>query len=365
MAYSVDQLDTPFVAIDLDIVERNLQRMQEKASKLGLGLRPHTKTHKQPVLARQQLELGAMSITVAKLDEAEAMLASGLDDMLIAYPLVGEAKAHRLALLMKRGLKPTVSIDSHAAMETLALAGRLAEWDVDVLVEVDTGFHRCGITGPQVLELAQAIHNTPGVRLRGLMSYAGHIPGNTDPDVIVRLIQEEDALLAQYVEELRARHLPVDIVSVGGTILSHHMEHIRTATEVRPGIYVYNDIGIVAAGAATIDECAGRVWATVVSQPAPDRLVLDAGSKMLSTDGPIRGAYGHVVEHPDWRIARLSEEHAVVELPDGSAPVTIGERVSIVPNHICTSMNLQSSVVALRQGQVVETRTIMARGGTR
>ena len=187
---SLNQLDTPFVAVDLDVVERNLRTMQEKANSAGLKVRPHTKTHKQPWLAHRQRELGAVSLTVAKLDEAEVMLNAGLTDILIAYPLVGDAKAHRLATLMSRGIVPTVSIDSTASMKTLAQAAAIAGRPVHVLVEVDTGFHRCGLTGTAVADLAQAIHAESGLVLRGLMSFAGHIAGNIDQNRIAAIIAE-------------------------------------------------------------------------------------------------------------------------------------------------------------------------------
>ncbi len=364
MPYALEELDTPFVAVDVDIVEDNLKRMQHQADAAGLMLRPHTKTHKQPWLARRQVELGAHGITVAKLDEAEVMLKAGLRDILIAYPLVGRAKAHRLALLMARGLKPTVALDSADALQTAALAGQMAGRPVNVLAEVDTGFHRCGLTGSALVELALTIHGTPGVRFGGLMSFAGHISGHTDVTRITALIDDEDLMLGDLVRQITAHKVPVDVVSVGGTILSHHLDRLKTATEVRPGIYIFNDMGIVAGQAATLDQCGARVWATVVSHPDSRRLVLDSGSKMLSTDGPIDGCYGHIVEHPQWRIVRLSEEHAVVELPVGAPSAAIGSLVSIIPNHICTVMNLQNTVTAIRQGSVVTTWPIMARGAT-
>ena len=361
---SLNQLDTPFVAVDLDVVERNLRSMQEKAERAGLTVRPHTKTHKQPWLAHRQHELGAASLTVAKLDEAEVMLNAGLSDLLIAYPLVGDAKAHRLATLMSRGLEPTVSIDSYASMKTLAKAAALAQRPVHVLVEVDTGFHRCGLSGSAVADLALAIDREPGLVLRGLMSFAGHLAGNTDRHQIAAIIADDDETLGRHRSELLKSGVEIDTVSVGGTVLSHNLRHLKHATEIRPGIYVFNDMGIVRSGAVTIDDCAARIWATVVSRPGPERAVLDAGSKMLSTDGPLDGSYGYIVGHPDWRIARISEEHAVVEFGSAADVPEIGQRVQIIPNHVCTVINLQNSVVGFTNGEVRATLPIMARGGT-
>lgn len=364
MSYSLDRVETPFVAVDLDIVEHNIQAMQERANERSLTVRPHTKTHKQPLLARKQCELGAKSLTVAKLDEAEVMLQAGFDDLLIAYPLVGTAKAYRLATLMMRGLRPTVSIDSTASMKTLSQAAALAGCSIDVLVEVDTGFHRCGLTGSQVIELAEAIRREPALVFKGLMSFAGHISGNTDPAVIRGIIRDEDEQMAHYRKRLKSQGLPVETISVGGTILSHNMDVIEHATEIRPGIYVFNDMGIVYSGSVEIEQCAAHVWATVVSQPADDRIVLDAGSKMLSTDGPLQGSFGYVVGFPGWTVARLSEEHAVVDIAPGAPRPDIGDRVSIIPNHVCTVMNLQNSVVGIQNGQVTAVLPIMSRGGT-
>lgn len=364
MPYDLTRLDTPFVSVDLDIVEQNIAQMHQRAASHRLQVRPHTKTHKQPFLAQLQYDAGSQSLTVAKLDEAEIMLEAGFDDLFIAYPLIGDAKAYRLANLMARGLKPTVSIDSLKSMETLIKAAAISGRSIDVLVEVDTGFHRCGLNGKPVLELAQAIHGAPGLNLAGLMSFAGHISGKTDPSLIRQIIQEDDAQLGSYAKTLRQNHLPVNTISVGGTTLSHNMQLLEHATEIRPGIYIFNDMGIVSGGAIDVSRCAARIWATVVSRPSRDRAVLDAGSKMLSTDGALSGSYGFVVEHPQWSIPKISEEHAVVVFQDNDGP-DIGDRISIIPNHVCTVMNLQQRVIGLRDNQVVASLPILARGGTR
>ncbi|MCY0879950.1 MAG: alanine racemase [Firmicutes bacterium] len=365
MPYSLDSVDTPFVAMDLDVVERNLQAMQARIDALGLKLRPHTKTHKQPWLAARQMAIGAHGLTVAKLGEAEVMLEAGFNELLIAYPLVGEAKAVRLAALMARGLKPVVAIDSREALETLARAAAIVDQPIRVLIEVDTGFHRCGLRGPAVIELARAVRQAPRLLFAGLMSYSGHISGQGDPAKIQQIIREEDEILWQHAQDLQACGVPVEIISIGGTVLAHYLASPTHATEVRPGIYVFNDLGIVHSGACRLDDCAARVWSTVVSRPAPDRAILDAGSKMLAFDGPIEGSYGYVVDYPGWHIRRLSEEHAIVEIDAGAPRPDIGQRVAVIPNHICPVINLQDRVVGVRAGQVVSTHAILGRGLTR
>lgn len=365
MPYTLAEVDTPFVAIDLDVMQNNLDTMQQRADEHGLNLRPHTKTHKQPALAHKQFRLGAQSLTVAKLDEAEIMLNAGLDNLLIAYPLIGRSKAYRLANLMIRGLHPTVSLDSLASLQTVSLAAQLSGRPIDVLVEIDTGFHRCGLTGSAVVELASAIYQEPLIHFRGIFSFAGHVAGNTDPAIIQKIIEEEDQQMAHYAASLQSQNLPVDIISVGGTILSHNMQYLRHATEIRPGIYIFNDMGIVSSGSATVSQCAARVWTTVVSVPEPQRAILDAGSKVLSSDGPIHGSYGYVVGKPHWIITRLSEEHAIVEITRGTQTPEIGDRVSIIPNHICPVINLQTSLVGVKNDQISGTWPILARGGSR
>lgn len=361
----IDALETPFVAVEMDVMEANLRAMADRAKALGLRLRPHTKTHKQPDLAWQQRSLGAPSLTVAKLDEAAVMLAAGLDDLLIAYPLVGTTKAHRLAGLMMKGLSATVAIDSLDSLRTASHAGVLAGRPVTVLVEVDTGFHRCGVSGSAVLELALAAERAPGVQLAGIMSFAGHIAGQTQEDAIVKLIRAEDDLMGQYANELHRAGLCVDIISVGGTILAHHMEHIRYANEVRPGIYIFNDMGIVRSGSVQASDCALRIWTTVVSCPAEDRLILDAGSKTLSSDGPLDGGYGYVVDRPGWQISRLTEEHGIVTLEPSAIRARVGERIAIIPNHVCTVVNLHDKLVGIRNSTVTSLLPIEARGGIR
>ena len=358
-----EQIETPAILVDLAIIEQNLRAMAAKAADRGLKLRPHTKTHKNPDFARRQVELGAEGITVAKLSEAEVMLMAGFTNQLIAYPIVGKEKAHRLAALMVKGLSPTVSTDSLASLQTLQYAAELAESTVDILIEVDTGFHRCGLApGPAVLECAQAVGRFSRLRFRGLMSFAGHISGRASEKEIQVAIETDDDLLHHEAQALEKVGIPVPVISVGGTILSHNMEYLRYATEIRPGIYIFNDMGIVTAGCVTLEQCGLRILGTVVSRPHPNRLVLDCGSKTLSSDGPIQGSFGHVIEHSDWKIVRLSEEHAVVETQLPILADVIGTKVQIIPNHVCPVVNLHDALVGVKGDKVVQSIPVVGRG---
>lgn len=357
--------DTPFLSVDMSIVERNLTRMTELSRQHHLQLRPHAKTHKMPELGIRQRELGAVGLTVAKLTEAEVMWKSRLSPILVAYPLLGEAKGERLARLMRDGLSVMVATDGAASLELLEDVGARTSQTIPVLLEVDTGFHRSGVLpGEPTLALARHAASLSHLKFEGLMSFQGRLSGQYDPGVIQRLIEEDDATVFQEAERIRESGIPVNVLSLGGTVLSYNMRYVRHATELRPGIYVFNDMGVVAAGAATPDDCAARVVATVVSRNEAVRAVIDAGSKALALDGPVAQSYGHVVGHPDWRLIRLSEEHGVLDCPAGDAPEP-GSRVAVIPNHICPVVNLHSQVLLVSGDTVLETLTVQARGMSR
>lgn len=357
--------DTPYLRIDMSIVERNLTRMAELAHRHQVQLRPHAKTHKMPELGIRQRELGAVGLTVAKLTEAEVMWKSRLSPILVAYPLLGDAKAERLAHLLREGLEVMVATDGAGSLNLLEEVALRTEKEISVLLEVDTGFHRSGVLpGEATLTLARQAVDLPHLKFEGLMSFQGRLSGQYDPVVIQNLIEEDDRLLFQEAERIRGSGIPVSILSLGGTVLSYNMHAVRFATELRPGIYVFNDMGVVAAGAATPDDCAARVIATVVSRNESVRAVIDAGSKALALDGPVAHSYGHIVGHPDWRLSRLSEEHGVLECPAGDAPDP-GTQVAVIPNHICPVVNLHSQVLLVSDDRVLQTLTVQARGMSR
>jgi D-serine deaminase-like pyridoxal phosphate-dependent protein len=349
----IDDLETPVPVIDLDRVERNLRKMQAYCDQHGLRLRPHIKTHKLPHLAHQQVALGACGITCQKLGEAEVMADAGLDDILISYPLIGPAKALRLAALARR-ITMRVAIDNPLAFETAARAAAAAGAPIGVLVEFDSGYKRTGVaTVDEALALAMRVRDAAGLRFDGLMTYPS------------------SAASADFVAEARPRFaaegIAITVVSGGGTPSAWHAHEIAGLTEYRVGTYIYHDRATVGAGAATLDECALHLHATVVSRPAPDRAIIDAGTKSLSSDlvAPDVGAgYGLVIDYPDAVIERLNEEHGVIDLSGCARKPALGERLRIVPNHVCVVSNLHDAVVAARDGEVVENWVVAARGRT-
>ena len=351
---NIDQLETPVPVIDLDRVEHNLAKMQAYCDLHGLKLRPHIKTHKLPMFALRQLALGAGGITCQKLGEAEVMADAGVTDILLSYPMIGPIKASRLAALAKR-VAMRVVVDNPVALATVASAAREAGVEIGVLVEFDSGGKRTGVvTVDEALELAQAIVATDGLRFDGLMTY----PSSA----------ETARFVAAAKQRLGGAGIEIRIVSGGGTPNAWSQHEIEGLTELRVGTYIYHDRATVGVGAATLDECALHLHATVVSRPTETRAIIDAGSKSLSSDrvAPSVGdGYGLILEYPDAIIERLNEEHGILDLTHSARKPAIGERVRIVPNHVCVVTNLHDEVVTSRHGLVEATVPVAARGRTR
>ncbi len=333
----LDQLDTPVLVADLDAVERNISRMQRYCDEHGLALRPHVKTHKLPEIAQLQVQAGARGITCQKLGEAEVFVDAGFDDILISFPLIGPAKIARLRALAERA-RVCVAVDSDEGLD--AVAGV----DVDVLVECDTGGGRTGVQSPEVAARLAARSE----RFRGLMTYPMP-PG-------------AGAWLRRAVDLIGE----VDTVSVGGTPTARSAHELGIATELRVGTYVYGDRACIANGATPLEDCALRVLATVVSAPTSDRVILDAGTKALTSDPAAAAAgFGTIVEYPEASVYLLNEEHGIVDVSRCERPPRIGEQVSVVPKHACGTTNLYDEQVLQRDGMVISTVAIRARGKIR
>jgi D-serine deaminase-like pyridoxal phosphate-dependent protein len=350
----VTDLETPIPVIDLDRVEHNLSKMQAYCDSHSLRLRPHIKTHKIPGFAHRQLELGAHGITCQKLGEAEVMADAGLDDIFISYPLIGPAKAQRLAELSRRA-KVSVGIDNLLALETIAEAARASNHIIGILVEFDSGNKRTGVTSvEQALELARQVQKIPGLRFDGLMTYPSTAATVTFVAEAKRMFSEAGIAIAT--------------VSGGGTPNAWAAHEIAGLTEVRVGTYIYHDRATVGAGAASLDECAFHIHATVISRPTEDRAVMDAGSKSLSSDGvdpSVGRGYGLILGYEDAVIERLNEEHGVIDLSRCASKPVVGERLQILPNHVCAVSNLHDEVAVSRDGELVDMWRVAARGKTR
>jgi D-serine deaminase-like pyridoxal phosphate-dependent protein len=351
MALSIDTLETPAVLIDIDRAEANLARAQAYADRHGVKLRPHIKTHKLPYFARRQVEYGAIGITCQKIGEAEVMADAALEDIFLPYNILGTEKLLRLRAVATR-TRLSVTADSRATVEGYSAAFADAAERLKVLVECDTGAGRCGVQTPEeALALAEIIANSRGLRFGGLMTYP---PQGKTADV--------DAWLAEAIALLARSGLPAEIVSSGGTPDLYHAHEVKSATEHRPGTYIYLDRYQVAKGVDTLDDCAMTVLATVVSRPTADRAILDAGSKALTSDTLGMAGFGLIRECPDAVITSLSEEHGIVDLTRSAVRPRIGERVRIIPNHACVVTNLVDTVHFVSGDRVVDAMPVAARG---
>ena len=265
-----DELETPVPVVDIDRMEANITRLQTYLDEHKIANRPHIKTHKIPAIAKLQMDAGAVGITCQKVSEAEVMAEAGFNDIFIPYNIVGETKLKRLMALASR-IKVSVTADSAVVVHGLSRAAQQADLTLTVLVECDTGAHRCGVPSPsEAAELARLIASLPNLHFGGLMTY----PTNETLDDFVRATRSL----------LKDDSLSIERVSGGGTPGMWQVHTHPELTEHRAGIYVYGDRISLRAGAMTLDTCALRIFATVVSRPTPERGILDAGSKTLSSD---------------------------------------------------------------------------------
>jgi D-serine deaminase-like pyridoxal phosphate-dependent protein len=314
--------------------------MADYCRKHTLRLRPHTKTHKSRFIAKLQLAAGASGLTVAKVGEAQVM-ADVTGDVLVAYPAVNPPRTSALARLAReRTIR--VAIDSREAAEALSTAATEFGSTLGILVDIDVGYTRTGVqTAEDARVLARAIDRLPGLRLDGIMFFPGHITGS--PDQQRPHIDRAAERLEEVLDIWRSDWIEARIISGGSTPTAFQSHHFKVLTEIRPGTYVFNGANELYGGYATLDDCAARIVCTVVSTAVPGKVVLDGGSKVFTSDrcGP-RPDSGHglVVEYPEAKIVRLTEEHAEVDVSKCKRRPAIAERVSVVPNHICPCVNL-------------------------
>lgn len=344
-------LDTPCVLVDLDIAEANIRKYQAHCDRNGLRLRPHIKTHKLPSLAKYQVEQGAVGITCQKVSEAEAMVAGGgIDDVLITYNILGDTKTARLRALSEK-VRLSVVADNDVVAGGLSRAFADASGPLTVLVECNTGADRCGVASPAAAaDLARLIGTLPGLTFGGLMTFPP-----------VGRMEEAESWLNEAKALIEAEGLEVKVVSSGGSPDMWRTHGDGPVTEHRIGTYVYNDRSLVAHGACAWQDCALTVLATVVSVPSPNHAIVDAGSKVLTTDLFGQVGHGHVLGRDDLAIDQLSEEHGRI-VSDGPINLKVGERLRIVPNHACVVANMLDRVEGVRGPDLAGSMPVAARG---
>ncbi|HEY8043268.1 MAG TPA: alanine racemase [Streptosporangiaceae bacterium] len=353
-------VETPAVLVDEARLDRNLRAMAGSAAHRGLALRPHVKTHKSIEIARRQLGHGAIGVSVATLGEAETFAEAGLAEIFVAYPLwIDRERAPRLRALAER-VRLMTGVDSLASVHQLAAAVR-GHAELRVLVEVDCGMRRSGVAPADAGRVAAAAARA-GLAVDGVFTFPGH---SYAPGMPARAAADEAAALAAAADSLAAAGLPCPVRSGGSTPSAAQAAGPAgggAVTELRPGVYAFNDAQQVVLGSCTLDEVALSVLATVVSTPAADRFVLDAGAKVLGYDRPAWApGHGLLPAFPEATVTGLWEHHAVAVTGAGPRPA-VGDRVVVIPNHVCTTVNLVDELHVVRDGQVTDRWPVDARG---
>ena len=354
------EVATPGLVVDLAVLDRNLDEMAVIAADAGVELYPHAKTHRMAEIGRRQIARGAHGLCVAKLGEAEAFAAAGVKRLFVANPIVGPQKAAR-ALALSRRVDLLLATDSADAARSIGPTFAAAGATARVMLAIDSGLGREGVTPAQAPDIAAAVSAVPGIELVGIYTHEGTTYSAKDGPDLTGKAQAAARLMVGVAESIRARGIALPIVSLGASASAREVAHVPGVTQIRPGIYAFNDVGQIALGNATLETTAIRVIATVVSHPEPGRACIDAGSKSLSTDLVPASAHrdeypgmGLLVNAPGWIIERMSEEHGWLRWHGTGEPTAlpVGTRLEIVPNHVCMAFAM------LRRASVVEGGTI-------
>jgi D-serine deaminase-like pyridoxal phosphate-dependent protein len=355
------EVETPVAVVDLDRAEANLGRLQDYATGHGIALWPHTKTHKSPELGDRQLALGAGGLTVAKTGEVEVFQEAGAPRILVHYPPLGQAKWDRLARLAATGLDLTVAVDGAQSAEGLARALERAGARAELLIELDVGLHRTGVASPaEAVALAARLDGLPAVELAGISCYPGHCKG--DPDAVRALLAPVDHLLREVQAALVDAGHRCDRIS-GGSTPTRYLTHTTCITEMRPGTYIFLDRNSADSEPdGGFDACALWVEVSVVSTSVRDQVVVDAGSKTLTSDPSPEGGHGAVVGLPDAFLGQINEEHGYLDVSRVAERPRIGDHLQIIPNHACGCVNLHDGLLGVRDGVVERVIRIAGRG---
>ncbi|NLB84439.1 MAG: alanine racemase [Synergistaceae bacterium] len=369
MTKSIFELDTPALIVDIDIMEKNLDRMQKKADAFNVKLRPHTKTHRTPALAKLQIEMGAKGIAVAKLGEAEVMYEEGIRDIFIPNEIVGSIKLERLRNLNDKDLLLSVAVDhqDHVKMLSEVFSSPENKKKMNVFIDVCTGYPRTGVMpGKDALALAKMIADSPGLHFKGVFTHDGHSYRAADSGEVKEIFRKSQQTMLETAELIRGAGIPVEEISVGSTpSLLLCDEILEGITEIRPGSYIFMDAD-QASVVGTYEHCAQTVLVTVISRPTEERVVIDAGTKSLTACQSFSGiahseGRGRLKEHPEIFLNSISEEHASFDIPEGSGlSYAIGDKIEIISNHACPTSNLFRTIYGVKKGEVVTEWPVLA-----
>ena len=364
---SIYELDTPTLLLDQDKLEANIAEMALFAKENGLMLRPHIKTHKSVKIAKMQMDSGAVGITTAKIGEAEVMAHAGIKDILIAYPVAAKKKINRLLNLLDQGVQLKIAADNPEQVMLLDEFMAQTPYQLEVWIKVNSGLNRCGVEpGREAISLAKDITLKKNLTLGGIFTHAGHSYAAPSLAEIEQIGLLEGKAVAESAEACEREGIPIAVRSVGSTPTYKIAGKVKGINEVRPGNAVFFDAIQTSLGVTEIDRCALSVLATVVGKYQRSRLVFDTGSKVLNLDQGAHGnksvkGFGHVMDHPEITMERLSEEHGVASV-DGETSLGLNDIVQIIPNHACPVVNLFDQYIVHRNGIVKDVWDVDARG---
>ena len=354
----IAKLETPCLVVDMELMRLNIARMQKQADDAHVALRPHVKTHKMPLFARMQLEAGAKGITCAKVSEAEVMADGGARDIFIAYPMVGDFRIRRALALQKRVDRLILAVDSMEGAVPLNEAAAAAGIILEIRLEIDTGAKRTGVLLGNAAALAVRIAALPNLRLTGIYTFKSLVfqgQPTQDNDLAAR---EEGELMEKAAQAIRAAGVPIAEISAGSTPTGAAVARTGKVTEIRPGTYIFGDYMLYKEHVAMPEDIAIRFFATVVSTPEPGYAVIDGGSKTFPTDVPIGvppmnyPGYAVVEGNDDLRLTRMKEEHGMVSSARGDTGLVVGEKIVLIPIHVCTAINFQNTVYIAESGDI-------------
>lgn len=362
----IRNLETPCILVDYDIIIQNIISIGEIAKNNNVELMPHIKTHKCPQIAKLQINNYSSGVTAAKLGEAEVMANNGINNIIIAYPIIGENKIERLFKLAKK-INIKCGVDTVKGADYLSRYAKKYNRKIDVLLIVNTGANRCGVplddTG---VFLAQKINNMKGVEIKGILTHEGHVNKSEDIEEIKKISEEAGKNMVKFKERLISSGVDISTVSVGSTPSTQFIVKVPGVTQIRPGTYVFNDYNQIELGLVGLDKCALTVVSTVVSKQTKNRAIIDAGSKTLTTELSFKSeknkkSYGLVKNHDNVIIYNLSEEHGFVRLPEDSS-LEVGDKIEIIPNHVCPVVNLFDKLFISKNKKIIDNWEIKARG---
>ncbi|NLO85794.1 MAG: alanine racemase [Clostridiales bacterium] len=365
----LESLQTPCVVLDMDTAQRNIEAMQREIDQTNCRLRPHVKTHKMPLFARMQVAAGAAGITCAKISEAEVMADGGLDDIFIAYPIIGDFRIMRAIALQKKIKRLILAIDSAEGACRLSALAAQANTAFEVRMEIDTGAGRTGIQMDRAAALAKEIAALPNLHLTGIYTFKGLVYQGElteDNDLAAR---EEGEMMAAAAAAIRACGIELQDISAGSSPTGVAVAKTGLVNEVRPGTYIFKDQLLCREHVAQPLDIAVRYAATVVSANHEGYAVIDGGTKTFGTDIPLHqppfcfDGYAAVEHSDDLVLARMNEEHGIVVSRKGHTGLKVGDVLTLIPIHVCTCINQQNEVYLLSGGMLTKER-VLARGMT-